>query len=127
MDCAYHPGTPAAVTCRRCYRPVCRACVIEIPHAKYYCRACAQVPERASGLAISSFVVSIVGVVFCGVVSIVGMIMGIVENSRINRGESTEVGRGYAKAAIVIGALSFALGVFGLILYGIPFLLEAPQ
>ncbi|HDZ59224.1 MAG TPA: DUF4190 domain-containing protein [Actinobacteria bacterium] len=54
---------------------------------------------------------SIVGIFCCGVASVVGLILGIVELGRINRGESSEKGRGFAKAAIIIGAIAVTLGV----------------
>ncbi len=68
-------------------------------------------PEKTSGMATAALVLSIVGIFCCGVASIVGLILGIVELGRINRGESSEKGRSFAKAAIIIGAIAVTLGV----------------
>lgn len=68
-------------------------------------------PEKASGMATAALILSIVGLFCCGVASIVGLILGAVELGKINRGESSEKGRGFAKAAIIIGAVAIALGV----------------
>lgn len=59
----------------------------------------------------AALVLSIVGVFCCGVASIVGLILGIIELGKINRGESPEKGRGFAKAAIIIGAIAIGLGI----------------
>lgn len=68
-------------------------------------------PEKASGMATAALILSIVGIFCCGVASIVGLILGVIELGKINRGESSERGRGYAKAAVIIGAVMIALGV----------------
>lgn len=70
----------------------------------------APVPEKASGLAIASLILSILGVL-CGVTAIVGIILGAVELSKIKRGESSEKGRGLALAGVIIGAVVLALGI----------------
>jgi hypothetical protein len=125
-DCVYHPGTRSVAQCQRCYRELCRSCVVEIPYQRYYCRSCAAVQQKPSGLAVASLVVSIAGAAIFGVIAVVGMIMGIVENRRIRRGESPEAGLGLTKAAIVIGALAFAFGLAGVFYYIILPLLLIP-
>lgn len=68
-------------------------------------------PEKASGMATAALILSIAGIFCCGVASIIGLILGIIELGKINRGESSERGRGYAKAAIIISVVAIALGV----------------
>ncbi len=67
--------------------------------------------EKASGLATTALILSIVGILCCGVASIIGIILGVIELGKINKGESSEKGRGYAKAAIIIGIATLAIGI----------------
>lgn len=69
-------------------------------------------PQKASGMATAALVLSILGIFCCGIASIIGLILGIVELGNINKGQSSEKGRGFAKAAIIIGIIAIALGVF---------------
>ena len=68
-------------------------------------------PEKASSLATTALILSIVGIFCCGIASIIGIILGVIELGKINKGESSEKGRGYAKAAIIIGVAMIAIGV----------------
>lgn len=75
-------------------------------------------PEKASGLAIASLILSIFGIVCCTVVpSAVGLILGIVEKGKISRGESSAKGAGMAKAGVILGIVGVAVGVIFWIAY----------
>jgi hypothetical protein len=68
------------------------------------------VQDKASGMALASLILSIVGV-FCGITAIVGIVLGVIELNRIKRGESSMKGKGMATAGIIIGAIVIALGI----------------
>ncbi len=70
-------------------------------------------PEKASGMAIAALILSIVGFFCCGFPAIIGLILGVIELGKIDRGESSERGRGMSKAAVIIGAVVVALYVIG--------------
>jgi len=70
-----------------------------------------------SGLAIASFVLSLVGIVSCGVASIVGLVLGIVALRDIDASEGQVGGRGMAVAGIWISAITMAGWVIGLVLH----------
>ncbi|MEK7816816.1 MAG: DUF4190 domain-containing protein [Actinomycetota bacterium] len=65
-------------------------------------------PAGPSGVAITAFVLSIVGFFFC-ITGIPGFVMGLSELKKINRGESPVAGRGFALAAAIIGGIMTGL------------------
>lgn len=69
-----------------------------------------QRPDKASGMAIASLVLSIFGCL-CGITAIVGVILGLIELGRIKKGESSAKGRGLALAGVIIGIVVLALGL----------------
>ncbi|MHB1390203.1 MAG: DUF4234 domain-containing protein [Thermoleophilia bacterium] len=71
--------------------------------------------DKASGIALASTILSIVGLFCCGVSSIAGVIMGVIELGRIKKGESPAKGRGLAMAGVIIGAIVLVLWVVVLI------------
>lgn len=68
-------------------------------------------PQGTNGMAIGALITSCIGVLCCGlfVVSAVGLILGIVAQKQID--QTGQEGRGFAQAAIWVGAVSIALGV----------------
>lgn len=66
---------------------------------------------RSNGLAIAAFVMSLVGFSF------IAAIMGHVAMGQIKR--NGESGRGLAIAAVVIGWVSFATGLFWIFVFGL--------
>ncbi|MBO0868030.1 MAG: DUF4190 domain-containing protein [Micromonosporaceae bacterium] len=71
--------------------------------------------QGTNGMAIASLVLSLCGLVSCGVTSLVGAILGHVARKQIReRGES---GDGMAMAGIITGWIIFALAVVGVSLY----------
>jgi len=68
-------------------------------------------PEKASGLATASLVLSVVGIFCCSVPALAGVVIGIVELGNIKKGQSSEKGRSLAKAGIIIGILALAVNL----------------
>ncbi len=77
----------------------------------------AQAPARprASGMAVAGFILGLASLLVFGVIlGPLAIIFGAISFSEINRGERS--GRGFATAAVVIGAISFLFSVIYLIL-----------
>src|SRR6478752_5903524 len=70
-----------------------------------------------SGLAIASLVCAFVGLITCGVASIVGFILGLVALSQITR--TNQGGRGLALAGIWVSAVIVVLGIIAAIIFGV--------
>ena len=66
--------------------------------------------NKAGGMAIASLILSVSGLL-CGVTAIVGIVLGVIELGRIKKGESSEKGRGLAKAGVIIGSIAIGLSV----------------
>lgn len=66
------------------------------------------VPQGNNGLAIASLVLSIVGVC-CGIGSIIGIVLGFVAMNQIKK--TGQSGEGLAKAGIIIGFITLAIGI----------------
>ena len=98
---------------------------------KAYCRTCVSKgvglrnpPSEGPGtMAIVAFVLSIVGISNCAT-AVPGMILGIIELKKINRGESPEKGRGFALAAAIIGAVLTGLLAIVLLFYMVVILIS---
>jgi len=121
--CINHPDKAAAGQCAGCGRSFCHSCAMETPDGNLYCRSCAYsgagVRKTGPGnMSILAFVLSIAGLGNC-VTSIAGIVLGIIELRKIDRGESPEAGRKFARWAIIIGAVAFVLSVIYMILYAI--------
>ncbi|MEV7962303.1 DUF4190 domain-containing protein [Oerskovia paurometabola] len=69
-------------------------------------------PPRQNGLALASMITSLVGLAFCMVPGVVGLILGIVALQQISRDGTT--GRGFAITGIAVGAVATALVVLWL-------------
>ncbi len=67
------------------------------------------VPTGNNGLAVTSLVLSIVGVC-CGIGSIIGIILGFVALNQIKK--TGQPGEGLAKAGIIIGVITLLIGIF---------------
>ncbi len=73
-------------------------------------------PEKASGMAIAALVLGILGFCCCGIFAgIPALIVGFMENGKINRGESSAKGKGFAVAGIILGFISIILGCLQII------------
>jgi Domain of unknown function (DUF4190) len=64
-------------------------------------------PLGTNGWAIAGFIVSLVSLVFCGVTSIIGLILGIIAMRDTKR--TGQDGFGLALAAVIIGAIPIVL------------------
>lgn len=68
-------------------------------------------PEKASGLATASLVLSILGVFCCSVPAVAGIVIGIVELGNIKNGRSSIKGKSMAKAGVVIGVAALVINI----------------
>lgn len=68
-------------------------------------------PQGTNGMAIGALITSCIGLLCCGlfVVSTVGLILGVIAQKQID--QTGQEGRGFAQAAIWVGAVSIGLGV----------------
>lgn len=68
-------------------------------------------PEKASGLATASLVLSILGIFCCSVPALAGVVIGIVELGNIKKGKSSIKGQQMAKAGIIIGIAALVINL----------------
>ena len=66
-------------------------------------------PPKASGLAISSLVLGCLGLLTCGLTSLVGLILGIVALVRISKSQGQVGGKGIALAGTIVSAAFLVL------------------
>ena len=67
--------------------------------------------QSTNGLAIASLVSSIVGIFCCGVLSIVGLVLGVIAKRQIRDSNGTQSGDGMATAGIIIGGIALVLWI----------------
>jgi hypothetical protein len=72
-------------------------------------------PQSASSQAITALVLSILGIVCCGILAPVGWYLGNQEQKAIREGRSPSAGQGFAQAAVIIGIIGTILMVFTLL------------
>lgn len=66
--------------------------------------------DKASGMAITALILGILSFCCCGFLAgIPALIVGYIENGKINRGESSQKGKWMALVGIVMGILSLVL------------------
>ncbi|MBN2190568.1 MAG: DUF4190 domain-containing protein [Candidatus Aureabacteria bacterium] len=73
--------------------------------------------DKASGKAITSLVLGILGLLCCGPLAIVAWILGAMELSDIKKGLSSKAGEGMAKAGMIIGIIGTVLMVLGILVW----------
>lgn len=76
----------------------------------------AAIKPETSGLAIASLVLSSTGLC-CGITGIIGLVLGCVALSEINKSNGQLAGRGFAIAGIILGALSILSMILSVILF----------
>jgi hypothetical protein len=64
----------------------------------------AAAPPKASGLAIASLVLGCLGLLTCGITSLVGLVLGIIALTRINKSQGRLGGKGVAMAGTIVSA-----------------------
>jgi prepilin-type processing-associated H-X9-DG protein len=64
---------------------------------------------KNSGLAVTSLVLGCLGLLSCGITSLVGLVLGIIALVRINKSNGQLGGRGLAQAAIIVSAVLLLL------------------
>ncbi len=107
----------------------CTRCGVENVEGSNYCRSCGQplsvpvfvqggaaIKPETSGLAIASLVLSSTGLC-CGITGIIGLVLGCVALSEINKSNGQLAGRGFAIAGIILGALSILSMILSVILF----------
>ncbi|WP_461666013.1 DUF4190 domain-containing protein [Gordonia sputi] len=67
--------------------------------------------QSTNGLAIASLVSSILGIFCCGVLSILGLVLGVVAKRQIRDSNGTQTGDGTATAGIIIGGIALVLWI----------------
>ncbi len=84
------------------------------PYGQYDYGGYGAIQQRGTnGMAIGALVSAIAGALLCGVLSIVGAILGHVALNQIK--QTGEEGRGMALAAVIIGWAVFALAVLAIV------------
>jgi Domain of unknown function (DUF4190)/zinc-ribbon domain len=73
-------------------------------------------PPRTNGLAIASLVLGLIGWAFCGVGSVVAIVLGFVARNQIKRSWGQQVGGGMATAGIVLGFIGASFWILAFIL-----------
>jgi len=74
--------------------------------------------DKASGMAITALILGILSPFCCGLLSgIPAVIIGWMERSKIQRGESSAKGSGFALTGIILGAIGIVFGIIGLIVW----------
>lgn len=75
------------------------------------------VADKASGMAITALILGLLGLPCCCSIlaGIPALIVGLIENGRIKRGESSPRGSGFATAGIVLGVVSLVFACLGLL------------
>jgi hypothetical protein len=76
-------------------------------------------PRKTNSLALTSFIVSISGVVMCPLVGIVGAILG--QKARKQIRETGEDGDGLALAGVIVGWISFGFLMLIIVIYAVIF------
>lgn len=72
--------------------------------------AAAPTAAKTSGMAIASLVLGVLGIA-CGLTTIVGLVLGIVALTKINKSQGQLAGRGLAIAGIVVSSLMLAVSL----------------
>ena len=112
--CALHPTATASGTCDRCGAFVCYSCET-LHEGKRYCPACAkkmvQPLVRGSNQAYAAVVLGVMGLHCMFPLGVIGLVLALIEDGAINRGEAPEAGRGLVRAAKVCGYICAVLTV----------------
>ena len=74
-------------------------------------------PPTTNGLAIASMVCGIVGLAFCQVFAIAGLIMGIIARRQIRDAEGSQTGGAFALTGIITSAIAIGFMVLLLLFY----------
>jgi hypothetical protein len=75
-----------------------------------------QAPRSTNGMAVASLVLGIIGLIFCGITSIPGVILGHIALNRIKR--TGEEGSGMAVGGLVTSYITVVLWVLGWLIFG---------
>jgi hypothetical protein len=76
------------------------------------------VEDKASGMAVTALVLGILSPFCCGLLSgIPALIIGWIERGKIQRGESSIKGNGFALAGIILGAIGIFFSLVWMVIY----------
>lgn len=111
--CPQHQGVLAVDLCERCGRFVCGECV-SLRADKTWCVDCAGKPAGPSRRATAALVIAVVGFL-CGTpLSLVAIVLGLIEQRAIERGDASADGLPRAKWAVRLGVAQVILFVLTL-------------
>jgi hypothetical protein len=68
-------------------------------------------PPRTNGLAVASLVLGLIGWAFCGLGSVIAIVLGFVARNQIRQSNGSQTGTGMATAGIVLGFIATSLWV----------------
>src|SRR5262245_29367223 len=66
-------------------------------------------PNKTSGLAIASLIIGIFGILSCGTLSLVGLILGIVSMVQIRKSNGSLGGKGFAMTGTILSGVSLLM------------------
>jgi hypothetical protein len=114
--CVVHPEMRAATTCQRCGSFTCAQC-LEVHEGTEYCASCwdREFGGKASGRAVGSLVLAIVGMNCLWPLGIVSVVLATQELAAIDRGESPAKGRSLAKGGLILGWIDVGLTIIAVI------------
>jgi hypothetical protein len=131
MQCNTHPDVEAFDRCAGCAEPFCPNCLVEI-HGESYCGACKVLtvkgkpqaleeltaPCNEANVAFMLAIASVIGSIFCCgfILGPVAIVRGAEAMKLINENPRL-TGSGKALAAIIVGVITFGMGVFFLVLF----------
>ncbi len=121
VACRNHPTVAAVDRCAACAEAFCPNCLVEVQGRKYCgnCKVLAvqgqpaayQGPTKTCGYAIASLVLSLVGLVVCGIIlEILALVYASKAKTAIRQNPQL-TGSGMATAGMVIGIIGLVLGV----------------
>ena len=116
-SCAWHPEQVAVAPCRRCGAVTCVAC-LALSGSRGWCRDCDERSRTgpASRRALASGVLGGLGLCCAFLPGLLGLVLGYTELRSIQRGDTPQAGREWAKAGVVLGWTNVAMAVaFGLV------------
>ncbi len=73
-------------------------------------------PPRTNGLAVASLVLGLIGWAFCGLGSVIAIVLGFVARNQIRHSNGGQTGTGMATAGIVLGCIATSLWVLVFVL-----------
>jgi len=111
-SCTWHPEQVSVAPCRRCGTPTCVAC-LALSGARGWCRTCDEHSRSGpvSRRAMASGLLGGIGLCCAFVPGLLGLVLGYAELRSIERGDTPQAGREWAKAGVVLGWMNVGMAV----------------